>query len=132
MKKISFVAGILLAVLSSCKSDRERFAEDTTVEVIEVYDFGEVMQGEIVKAKFEIKNTGDVPLKIFEAKPSCGCTLASFTEEAVEPGKSAFVEAEVDTKGMYSTISKSITVMANTQPTSIPLQITGKILSKDL
>jgi len=115
----------------SCQTDREKFAQDTTVELDAVYDFGEVMQGEVVKAKFEIKNTGDVPLKIFEVKPTCGCTLASFTEEAVDPGKSAWVEAEVDTKGMFSNISKTITVMANTQPTTIPLKITGIVLSKD-
>ena len=131
MKIFYFVSFFTTLVLFSCQSDREKFAEDTTVEGDFVHDFGEVIQGELIKVRFELKNTGEVPLKIFEAKPSCGCTLADYSKEAVEPGKSAWVEAEVDSKGFYGKISKTVTIMANTQPTSIPLLITGKVLSKD-
>lgn len=132
MKNLTLLTLFFALFLFSCKSDRERFAEDTTVAGDFVYDFGEVMQGELIKVRFEIKNTGKVPLKIFEVKPACGCTLADYSKEAVEPGKTAWVEAEVDTKDLYGGISKTVSVMANTQPTAIPLQITGKILSKDL
>lgn len=131
MRAFCFLYFLPLVLITSCQTDREKFPDDTTVDAQLVFDFGEVMQGELVKAKFEIKNTGTVPLKIFEVKPACGCTLANYTEDAVEPGKSAWVEAEVDTKGMSGTINKSVTVMANTQPTAIPLQITGKVLSKE-
>lgn len=131
MRAFWFLYFLPLVLITSCQTDREKFPDDTTVDAQLVFDFGEVMQGELVKAKFEIKNTGTVPLKIFEVKPACGCTLANYTEDAVEPGKSAWVEAEVDTKGMSGTINKSVTVMANTQPTAIPLQITGKVLSKE-
>lgn len=114
----------------SCKSDRENFPDDTTVDGEFVYNFGEVMQGETIKVRFEIKNTGKVPLKIFEAKPSCGCTLADYSKEAIQPGKTAWVDAEVDTKELSGEIFKKITVLANTQPTDIPLVITGKVLAK--
>lgn len=114
----------------SCKSDREKFPDDTTVEGEFVHDFGEVMQGELIKVRFEIKNTGKVPLKIFEVKPSCGCTLADYCRDAVDPGKTAWVEAEVDTKDQSGEIVKKVTVFANTQPTTIPLVITGKVLAK--
>jgi hypothetical protein len=114
----------------ACKSDREKFPEDTTVEGEFIHDFGEVMQGEVIKVRFEIKNTGKVPLKIFEVKPSCGCTLADFTREAVDPGKTAWAEAEVDTKEQAGEIFKKVTVFANTKPTDIPLVITGKVLVK--
>lgn len=132
MKNLSFFCLLLGLSLFSCHSDQEKFAEDTTVEGDFVYDFGEVMQGELVKVRFEIKNTGNAALKIFEVKPSCGCTLADYSKEAVAPGKTAWVEAEVDTKALYGGITKTVTVMANTQPTAIPLQIKGKVLSKDL
>jgi hypothetical protein len=131
MRAFWFVFFLTFVLITSCKTDREKFPDDTTVDAQLVFDFGEVMQGELVKAKFEIINTGNAPLKIFEVKPSCGCTLANYTKEAVEPGESAWVEAEVDTKGMSGTINKSVTVMANTQPTAITLQITGKVLSKE-
>jgi len=126
---------ILLAVffgnLISCQSDRERFAEDTTIEGEFVYNFGDAVQGEVVKARFEIKNTGDVPLKLFEVKPSCGCTLADYEKSAVDPGKSAWVEAEVETKDFGGVISKKVTVMANTKPTATVLTITGNVLVKN-
>jgi hypothetical protein len=129
MYKVLIIPFLVLA-LFSCQSDREKFAEDTTVEGEFVYDFGEVIQGEVIKVRFEIKNTGKVPLKLFEVKPSCGCTLADFSKDAVEPGKTAWVEAEVDTKDQAGEILKKVTVFANTQPTDIPLVITGKVLSK--
>ncbi len=126
---VPFIA-LIAIVFTACQSDRDKFAEDTTVEVDYLYDFGDAMQGEIIKARFEIKNTGKVPLKIFEVKPSCGCTVADFSKEAVEPGGKAWVEAVVDTKGMTGGITKTVHVMANTQPTDIPLQIKGNILFK--
>ena len=131
MKRISLLILFPIVWMLSCQSDREKFSVDTTVEVDNVYDFGEVMQGEKVKARFEIKNTGDVDLKIFEVKPSCGCTLADYTEEPIAPGKMGWIEAEVDTKDIVGTTTKTVTLMANTQPTAIPLTIKGKVLSKE-
>lgn len=127
------LASIFIAVLlgfTSCQSDREKFAEDTTVEGDFVYDFGEAMQGEVIKARFEIKNTGNVPLKIFEVKPTCGCTVADYSKDAVEPGKTAWVEAVINTEALSGGITKTVHVMANTQPTEIPLQVKGYIIFK--
>ncbi len=129
MRKL-MILNILVLILASCQSDRDRFAEDTTVDGEFVYEFGEVIQGEVITARFEIKNTGKVPLKIFEVKPSCGCTLADYSKDAVDPGKTAWVEAVVDTKDQNGDIFKKVTVFANTQPTDITLVITGKVLAK--
>ena len=129
MRNVLILLFLSLAAFS-CKTDRENFPDDTTVDGEFVHNFGEVVQGEVIKVRFEIKNTGNVPLKIFEAKPSCGCTLADYSKDAVEPGQSALVDAEVDTKELSGEIFKKITVLANTQPTDIPLLITGKVLAK--
>ncbi len=129
MRKL-MILNILVLILASCQSDRDRFAQDTTVDGEFVYEFGEVIQGEVITARFEIKNTGKVPLKIFEVKPSCGCTLADYSKDAVDLGKTAWVEAVVDTKDQSGEIFKKVTVFANTQPTDITLVITGKVLAK--
>jgi hypothetical protein len=129
MNKLLIFAFLALVAIS-CKSDRELFPDDTTVDGEFVHNFGEAIQGEVIKVRFEIKNTGNVPLKIFEVKPSCGCTLADYCKDAVEPGKTAWVDAEVDTKELNGEIFKKVTVLANTQPTDIPLVITGKVLAK--
>ncbi len=129
MRNLLFITFLAL-VAFSCKSDREKFPDDTTVDGEFVHNFGEVMQGEVIKVRFEIKNTGKVPLKLFDVKPSCGCTLADYCKDAVDPGKTAWVDAEVDTKEQNGEIFKKVTVFANTKPTDIPLVITGTVLVK--
>jgi hypothetical protein len=129
MNKLMIFAFLAFAAIS-CKSDRELFPEDTTIEGEFVYDFGEVVQGEIVKARFELKNTGKVQLKIFSAKPTCGCTVADYSQDPIDQGKFAWVEAEIDTKELGGDIAKSVRVTANTLPTDISLTVKGKVMPK--
>lgn len=122
------VLALQFALFSCSNPSDPTFEADTTIEGEFEYDFGEVLAGEVVKARFEIKNTGDAPLQIISAKASCGCTVADHTKEAVEPGATAWVEADVNTTGMNGMIQKSVTISTNTQPTSTTLLIKGKVL----
>jgi len=127
--RVFFVLFVAQLALYSCSNPSDpSFEADTTIEGDFEYNFGEVMAGEVVKARFEIKNTGDAPLQILNAKASCGCTVADHTKEAVEPGGIAWVEADVNTTGMNGLIQKSVTISTNTQPTSTTLLISGKVL----
>src|SRR5690349_2719562 len=49
-------------------------------------DAGTVAKGEKIEAVFSVKNTGTQDLTISEARPSCGCTVASF-DKTVKPGQ---------------------------------------------
>lgn len=75
-------------------------------------DMGTVAQGEVVDVEFEIANEGNETLEIKAVRPTCGCTVADFDRE-VEPGKSGYIKAKLETRDFSGPISKSILVMTN-------------------
>jgi hypothetical protein len=75
------------------------------------YDFGETIQGEVVKHTFVVKNLGDAPLEI-TARPSCGC-VTPYYDKVIEPGKEGRIEAELRTAGFRGAQIKTIQVTSN-------------------
>jgi len=53
----------------------------------ETKDAGTVAKGQVVDAVFVVKNTGGSDLIISDARPSCGCTVASFDKIIDKNGK---------------------------------------------
>jgi len=100
----------------------------TSMEVNEVFDAGTVVKGEVIKAKFNVKNTGKAPLVISEVRPSCSCTVAEKPEKPIEPGKSTVIVAKVETANVTSkSITKSVTLVTNTKGSTKVLLIKAKI-----
>lgn len=127
MKLVFLIIPVLF--FYSCGNDTDdNFGESTTIEAETVYTFSEVVEGEIIKVTFEVKNTGKIPLKIMEVKPACGCTVAEYTKEPILPGKTGVITAELNTAGMSGSISKSVTMMANTYPTRTTFMIKGDVI----
>ncbi|GAA5220631.1 DUF1573 domain-containing protein [Membranihabitans marinus] len=103
----------------------------TTVEFeSKRYDFGDVVSGDKVKNVFKFTNTGSEPLIISDVKASCGCTAPSWPKEPIAPGESSEIEAIFDTAGKSGAQTKSITVTANTDPSSIVLILEGLVEKK--
>ena len=80
------------------------------------FDFGTIKEGEKVSHTYHVKNTGDAPLIIQNAQPSCGCTVPEWTKTPIPAGGTGFVKAEFDSKGKQGVQDKIITVTANTWP----------------
>ena len=91
------------------------------------FNFGEVKKGKKAAHTFKFRNTGSAPLKIEKVQPSCSCTVPSFTKEEVPVGGEGFVTLEYDSKkpGVFK---KTATVLANTDPKNIILQIMGEVV----
>lgn len=92
------------------------------------YDAREVIKGETFSHDFQVKNTGNAPLEILEAKPSCGCTVTDF-DRIVPPGGTGKVRAAIDTnKTATGDLAKTVTVRSNDpdQP-QIFLQMKAKV-----
>ncbi len=99
----------------------------TTVEWASTnHDFGEIPQGSPVSHKFMIENTGDVPLEIVSVKPSCSCTVADYTKEAIAPGESGYIVAQYSaaSTGFFN---KSVTVKLNTTEGMRILKLKGQV-----
>jgi hypothetical protein len=127
---MKIVVGFLMSlVLVACGStDGDNFGEYTTIEAETQFNFGEVIEGEVIEVSFDVKNTGKVPLTIIDVKPSCGCTVAQYTKDPILPGETGVIETKVDSKGFKGTINKTITMMANTTPTRTVFSITGEVV----
>ncbi len=96
-----------------------------------VFDFGEVAEGEKVKHIYKFTNEGKNPLIIENAKPSCGCTVPTFPKEPIAPGGTGEIVAEFDTNGKPNEQNKTITITANTEPTTTELILKGKVKAKN-
>ncbi len=78
----------------------------------ETKDAGTVAKGQLVEATFVVRNTGGSDLIISDARPSCGCTVASF-DKVIKPGAEGKIVSSVDTKSFSGPISKSVLVVSN-------------------
>ncbi len=115
MKLLRVLCGIL-AIVAAAVTARGSETSPVTVPrmsiVPETRDAGAVRKGDKVEAVFEVRNTGVAPLLISAARPSCGCTVATFDRE-IAPGKTGRIRASVETKNFSGPITKTITVVSN-------------------
>ncbi len=79
----------------------------------EKHDFGTVQEGDPAVYEFTFTNTGKEPILIQNAKGSCGCTVPSYSKDAVAPGKTGTIKVSYNTKGRPGPINKTVTVQSN-------------------
>jgi hypothetical protein len=94
------------------------------------HDFGTVAEGQKVSYTYKVKNTGEAPLIIQNAAPSCGCTVPTFTKDPIPVGGTGFVTAEFDTSNKTGINNKTITVTANTWPKVTTLRFKAMVTPK--
>ena len=95
------------------------------------HDFGTVNEGQKVIHVYKVKNTGEAPLVIQSAQPSCGCTVPDWTKDPIPVGGSGFVKAEFDSSGKPGINNKTITVTANTWPKKTTLRFKAMVTPKN-
>ncbi|MFO0982058.1 MAG: DUF1573 domain-containing protein [Planctomycetota bacterium] len=104
-------------------------------------DFGDSLQGELLKRTLKIKNTGEGPLKIVKFQSTCGCTVPRITTKSgevnqveinsgrskavVEPGDEASLDIEFNSKGMVGEVRREVRIYSNDR-TKNPLVIPVK------
>lgn len=102
--------------------------QKTSMEANLVFDAGTVVKGEVINAKFKVKNTGKYPLVFGEVRPSCSCTVPHKPEKPIQPGETGEIVAQVMTDKLNTkNVSKSVTIMTNTEPNKTVLMIKAVI-----
>ncbi len=152
MKKILFF-GILLAGLAACKSEDKKAikptgqmskedmaklsADSTKMTSIKWLDsttnnLGDLVKGQEVQVTFRFKNTGSNLLVVENVSAGCGCTIPEKPEQPFAPDEEGVIKATFNGSGdVGQTISKNVTVIANTKPEKVhTLTFTGKIIEK--
>lgn len=80
------------------------------------WDFGTINEKDVVEHIYTFKNTGEAPLIIESAKPSCGCTVPSWSKEPIPVGGTGEILVKFDSKGKPNIQTKTVTITANTWP----------------
>jgi hypothetical protein len=112
------------------KLEEERKASQTTMVVTpNVHDFGVIDKETPVSTIFTVKNTGDQPLTINDAKASCGCTVPRKPEKPILPGETGELEVTFTSKPNQAgqNITKTITITANIPNSTKIVTIKGKV-----
>ena len=91
------------------------------------YNFGIVPLGTPVSITFEIKNTGNAPLSITKAEPSCQCTLVDYTKTNIAPGETGFVKATYDA-AIMGKFDKRIFLFTNAYEGEMDLILKGEVI----
>ena len=127
-----FFVAITNAVWSqqeSVKSVDEVKKEVPKIEFKEkIFNFGTIVQGDTVEHIFVFENVGTAPLKINSATGSCGCTIPSYTKEAIAPGKKGEVLVRFNSIGKLGAQNKTVTLKTNTiETSSVVLTLRGTV-----
>jgi hypothetical protein len=147
MKKV-FLSIMCLSLLTACTNQNSTEADHstqtqelTTVATAdtanapvfkfekEVYDFGEINDGEKVTYDFKFKNIGNSPLIISSATATCGCTIPEYPKEPVAPGAEGLIRVVFNSAGKAGMQNKIISITANTVPSLTELNILGNVLA---
>jgi hypothetical protein len=94
------------------------------------HDFGTIAEGQKVSYTYKVTNTGESPLIIQNAQPSCGCTVPTWSKDPIPVGGTGFVTAEFDSNGKPGIANKTITVTANTWPKVTTLRFKAMVTPK--
>jgi hypothetical protein len=91
------------------------------------YNWGSVFQGEVVKHNFVVMNKGGSPLTVSQVKASCGCTTVAKPEKPIDPGQTALVTLEIDTKRFTGPIKKTADIVSNAGSNPTRVSMEGKV-----
>lgn len=143
MKQIVFIpAFALIFALTACSESSSSHAEgEISVENVEakttiafeeeVFDFGNITQGEKVAHTFKFKNTGDADLVIVSAKGSCGCTVPEWPKQPIAPGAEGEIHVVFNSEGKQGKQHKNVSIVANTEPATTAIALKGDIITPE-
>jgi hypothetical protein len=149
MKTRIFFFALITIGLFACKNNSEKLSTDlvnnpnsadTTASSenmpqfqfeTDLHDFGKVIEGEILTYSFKFKNSGKADLVIATASATCGCTVPTFSKEPIRPNEEGIVTVTFNTKGKMGFQHKTVTLVANTQPSNYVLNIKATVHSPE-
>lgn len=81
-----------------------------------------------VECDIPVVNTGDEPLRITNARATCGCTRPTFDPSPVAPGDTTWVRVVYDPSGRPGRFTKKVYIYTNTVPDKSAVVIKGVVI----
>jgi len=97
----------------------------------EIHDFGTIKDGDVVEHTFEFTNTGEAPLIISDAKATCGCTVPEWPKEPIPVGETGEIKVRFNSKNKPGIQNKTVTLTANTWPTTKRVRIKANVVKEE-
>ncbi len=99
------------------------------------YDFGTVVDGDIVTYEYTFKNSGNQPLIIYKTEVACNCTTADWPKRPIMPGQSGAIKVTFKSEGNVGKVNKQIYVKSNavlpaTFKAAYELNLKGQVKAK--
>ena len=95
-----------------------------------VWDFGEIIEGDIIEKKFKFTNTGNAPLEIIATSATCGCTRPSFPFLEIAPGETNVIGVNYNSVGKDGVQEPEVTIESNTEPKTTVIKLHGTVKPK--
>jgi len=149
MKKVILSIAVMGILFSSCEEESKALSTDIVTNDAtaeegaaseampkikfekDLYDFGEISQGEKVSFSYSFTNTGDADLVITSAQGSCGCTVPTWPKEPIKAGATAQIDVVFDSNGKSGKQHKQVTIVANTSPATNIVALTGSVIAPE-
>lgn len=93
--------------------------------------FPKTQEGEKLKYRYVIKNTGDAPLEFYGFEAECTCTEVNLPKNVIKPGEQDFVDVVFDTNGKYYYQDRIIYLSTNTRKKRERLRFKVFVIPKD-
>ena len=110
MKMLRIVLLLAAVALAGCSEN----APD--IDVVDSYDMGTVVKGELAAADLAVRNRGKGPLAVVAVSTSCGCTTATLTPLLIPAGGEGWLRIEYDSAAHESDlgrIDRSVFISSN-------------------
>ncbi len=124
------IGSLIVLVVGAAQADAASWADSLFAE--RAHDFGPVPRGAKVKHDFVLTNGLAEPVTIVSLRPSCGCTSGKASTSLVNPGASAVIEAQMDTRnflGLKSTVLYVTLMTSSGREAEVRLGVTSTILA---
>lgn len=101
----------------------------------DTYNFGTVIDGEVVTYDYKFTNVGNQPLIIYKAEVACNCTSAEWPKTPILPGKSGVIKVTYKSEGNVGNVHKEIFIKSNAilpphYKKTYDLKLTGTVKAK--
>ena len=92
-----------------------------------LFEFGEINQGDVVEHVFAFTNTGKSPLILSNVKTTCGCTAPTWPRTPIAAGESSEILVRFNSRGKAGMQNKPITVLSNALNSSEIIRIVTQV-----
>ncbi len=128
-KTVNLFLALSLLSLSIRAQENQNVKTDSIILENPVHDYGAIIQGADGNFEFKFTNKGKLPLILTNVGASCGCTVAEWPREPINPGQNGTISVKYNTN-IAGTFNKSITVNSNSVTSPVVLRIKGSVTPK--